>query len=225
VFRERVTGAGIKVEDCDNVTVSGNTCFNNTVDGIQVRNTSAAPTNTVISGNVANGNTVDGIHIIAGLRVNVSGNQVHGNGRNGIRMFADTGDTIDDVLIANNHCMANGADALESDIRVNGGSGTYGTIIIRGNFCDGAGTGTHGIDIEETTFTAIRVEDNYVANHATAELVTVAGVYLKHVGAGTPHATHTAAKGSMWYRTDGGTSTTLYVNEAGDTNWVAVVLT
>ena len=42
-------------------------------------------------------------------------------------------------------------------------------------------------------------------------------------GTGDPEAVVTASVGSIWIRTDGGTSTTLYVKETGtgNTGWVA----
>ena len=42
-------------------------------------------------------------------------------------------------------------------------------------------------------------------------------------GSGSPNGTVTAVVGSMYTRTDGGTSTTLYVKESGtgNTGWVA----
>lgn len=42
-------------------------------------------------------------------------------------------------------------------------------------------------------------------------------------GTGDPEAAVTASVGSIWIRTDGGTSTTLYVKETGtgNTGWVA----
>ena len=45
----------------------------------------------------------------------------------------------------------------------------------------------------------------------------------KRVGAGTPEGSVTAPVGSIYLRTDGGASTTLYVKEsgAGNTGWVA----
>jgi hypothetical protein len=40
-------------------------------------------------------------------------------------------------------------------------------------------------------------------------------------GRGTGAPAFAATKGSMYLRTDGGANTTLYINEAGTTTWVA----
>jgi hypothetical protein len=54
-------------------------------------------------------------------------------------------------------------------------------------------------------------------------LPTGAGGPVWNSGAGTPEGAVTAPVGSLWTRTDGGASTTLYVKESGvgNTGWVA----
>lgn len=49
------------------------------------------------------------------------------------------------------------------------------------------------------------------------------GTELVYTGEGTPEANVVAPIGSIYLRTDGGASTTLYVKESGtgDTGWVA----
>ena len=53
--------------------------------------------------------------------------------------------------------------------------------------------------------------------------VNVGGTAIWTSGTGTPEAAVTAPIGSLFTRTDGGTSTTLYIKEsgAGNTGWVA----
>ena len=54
-------------------------------------------------------------------------------------------------------------------------------------------------------------------------LLTTSGIRVEHAGTGTPEGSIIAGVGSLWRRTDGGTSTTLYVKESGTSNtgWVA----
>jgi len=56
---------------------------------------------------------------------------------------------------------------------------------------------------------------------ATAAITLGAGLVGIYVGSGAP--TITAAQGSMYFRTDGSsTSTRLYINTTGSTTWTAV---
>lgn len=60
-------------------------------------------------------------------------------------------------------------------------------------------------------------------NEARSGNVTeVAGVQI-HYGSGTPEGAVTAEAGSLFLRTDGGASTSLYVKESGsgNTGWIA----
>ncbi len=61
------------------------------------------------------------------------------------------------------------------------------------------------------------------ANAYAVNLKPGAGTVTWTSGAGTPEGVVTAAIGSMFTRTDGGASTTLYVKESGvgNTGWVA----
>jgi hypothetical protein len=54
-------------------------------------------------------------------------------------------------------------------------------------------------------------------------VLTTSSVYIDHVGSGTPEGSIIAAVGSLWRRTNGGTSTTFYVKESGTSNtgWIA----
>ena len=54
-------------------------------------------------------------------------------------------------------------------------------------------------------------------------LLTTSGIRVEHAGTGTPEGSIISAVGGLWRRTDGGTSTTLYVKESGTSNtgWVA----
>ena len=50
---------------------------------------------------------------------------------------------------------------------------------------------------------------------------TNAGVITSTISWGSGEPTHSAAKGSLYFRADGGANTCLYVNESGSTTWVA----
>lgn len=67
------------------------------------------------------------------------------------------------------------------------------------------------------------VVDGGTGGITAAEARTNIGLGHVHTGAGSPEGVLTAAVGSLYSRTDGGASTTLYVKEsgAGNTGWVA----
>jgi hypothetical protein len=72
------------------------------------------------------------------------------------------------------------------------------------------------------------VNNTYSVNTTKAtvlefNVLTTSSVYIDHAGSGTPEGFVIAAVGSIWRRTDGGTSTTFYVKESGTSNtgWVA----
>jgi hypothetical protein len=56
-----------------------------------------------------------------------------------------------------------------------------------------------------------------------ARLLLAIEILPVYTGAGTPESSIVAGVGSMYLRTDGGASTTLYIKESGtgDTGWVA----
>jgi hypothetical protein len=70
---------------------------------------------------------------------------------------------------------------------------------------------------------ANRPRSVYVATSLITPIVTWTGSVQDRSGSGTPEGAVTAAIGSVYRRTDGGASTTLYVKEsgAGNTGWVA----
>jgi hypothetical protein len=75
-----------------------------------------------------------------------------------------------------------------------------------------------------TQLTAVLADDSAYAPIGALSLVLGAtGVTTIGAGTGTPEAAVTAPVGSIWLRTNGGASTTLYVKEsgAGNTGWVA----
>lgn len=71
----------------------------------------------------------------------------------------------------------------------------------------------------DTRRAALELERHINAN--TALIATAAALVM--TGTGTPEAAVTAPVGTLFLRTDGGTSTTLYVKETGtgNTGWVA----
>lgn len=66
------------------------------------------------------------------------------------------------------------------------------------------------------------VQHNDDGSHSTITFTSTLGPLIKS-GAGAPEGIVTAPKGSLWLRTDGSTSTTLYVKTSGTaaTGWTA----
>lgn len=77
-----------------------------------------------------------------------------------------------------------------------------------------------GTTVKEFMTDAMETDD---AVTFTSSINLVSGSVLWQSGSGSPEGSITAAIGSLWTRTDGGASTTLYVKESGtgNTGWVA----
>ena len=197
-------GQGIKAEDYASITVSGNTCTGNAENGVQVRFSGSQPSHIAVAGNVCSNNTLAGVHIRAGEDVVVCGNQCDNNAGNNIWIEAPDSQTVTRVQVAGNHCYKSGSTLNDILVSATGGvPGTVGYVSIVGNFCDGGGTGNHGVGVLNAG-TRVNVIDNFCQNHAGTELSLVAGVYLRQNGTGTGvSATSAPIKGSMWFQSDG----------------------
>ena len=92
----------------------------------------------------------------------------------------------------------------------------------------GANTQIRGV-VEATSGSQNQIINNSFAIDLTKatlllfNVLTTSGIRIEHAGTGTPESSIIAGVGSLWRRTDGGTSTTLYVKESGTSNtgWVA----
>jgi len=75
----------------------------------------------------------------------------------------------------------------------------------------------------ETLVSTGIVKDNYRTDNIAQLDFTKFPIHYEGSGAGTPESAVTAGIGSVWYRNNGGSSTTLYIKESGtsDTGWVA----
>ena len=67
------------------------------------------------------------------------------------------------------------------------------------------------------------VKDNFRTDNLTQIDQTTYPVHYEGSGAGTPEGARIAGIGSVWYRNNGGSNTTLYIKESGtsSTGWVA----
>ena len=75
----------------------------------------------------------------------------------------------------------------------------------------------------ETLVSTGIVKDNYRTDNIAQLDFTKFPIHYEGSGAGTPESAVTAGIGSVWYRNNGGSSTTLYIKESGTSNtgWVA----
>lgn len=79
---------------------------------------------------------------------------------------------------------------------------------------------------DDSNYGAFTAGDITAANSAAASLYTFVGFSASlsiSAGTGSPEGVRSAVVGSIWIRTNGGASTTLYVKESGtgNTGWVA----
>lgn len=75
----------------------------------------------------------------------------------------------------------------------------------------------------ETLVSTGIVKDNYRTDNIAQLDFTKFPIHYEGSGAGTPESAVTAGVGSVWYRNNGGSNTTLYIKESGTSNtgWVA----
>lgn len=93
-----------------------------------------------------------------------------------------------------------------------------GTAIVSGNYIANC---TTGISFPSGAADC-RLGENVITG-GTTRLLNASAQVIHHSGTGTPEAALTAGIGSIYVRTDGGASTTLYIKESGtgNTGWVA----
>jgi hypothetical protein len=226
--------------------VSNNTIeiTNSSVAGVNaIRLTALSASNVsdnIISGNIikAPGRSSEGlIQIVGGSSVVSQNNSVVDNIiiANGQRGSQSTGIQLINVVdsdVTNNkiRCEFDAASAsfffaidINACTRV-----TVGSNQVRCTASFGANTQIRGV-VEATSGSQNQIINNSFAIDLTKatlflfNVLTTSGIRIEHAGTGTPESSIIAGVGSLWRRTDGGASTTLYVKESGTSNtgWVA----
>jgi hypothetical protein len=124
----------------------------------------------------------------------------------------------------------NGWRSMNNDQTANSGFGGSGFAAVTNNTFYGFATGTiAGMNVTSGTAIDLRTNSTVAVSIDSAQVVTVSQAKLAvgtckiYSGSGSPEGALTAGICSMWLRTDGGASTTLYIKEsgAGNTGWVA----
>ena len=79
------------------------------------------------------------------------------------------------------------------------------------------------LDTAETFVSTGIVKDNYRTDNIAQQDWTKFPIHYEGSGSGTPESVVVAGVGSVWYRNDGGASTSLYIKGSGTSNtgWVA----
>jgi hypothetical protein len=139
----------------------------------------------------------------------------------GINATADTTNklSVNSGAILFNH---NGTDV---QVKVNkNAAGNSGSFLFQTGFSGRAEIGLTGDD--DFHFKVSSNGSTYVEAiklDKTTGALTIAGGAIIRAGTGTPEAVVTAPVGSIFLRTDGGASTTLYVKQSGsgNTGWTA----
>lgn len=145
--------------------------------------------------------------------VRIEGNGVTNPVGNGVRLSSSASGSADSVRIRDN--VVRGGAGTTDCIFV-GGPATWTDVTLDDNECTG---GTSDINIAGGTITRLRGRHKIVTGFTNA---LNQGQFLLF-GAGSPVATYAAGVGSMFYRSDGGTGTTVYYLEAaGKTAWTRV---
>jgi len=175
----------------------------------------------------------------------IAANFIYRNGASGMRFNVLTDSTIKDNDCIDNDANTNGADGDDSSgIRFNSGNKR---IQLHGNTCrvtDVLQYQKYGFSAGSSGNEDIHGFHNFANANRTAEFDWDAaatgqwihpdgtcvkegnpgGAFLKRqIGAGSPEGAVTAPIGSVYYRTDGSTSTTLYIKTSGsgNTGWTA----
>ena len=234
-----------------NDRVEGNIVSNNTIQitnlsvaGVNaIRLTALSASNVsdnIISGNIikAPGKSNEGlIQVLGGTSVISQNNSVVDNViiANGQRGSASTGIqlvNLADCDVTNNkiRCEFDAASTsfffaidLTACTRV-----TVASNQVRCTASFGANTQIRGV-VEQTSGSANQILNNRFTVDLTKatfmlfSLLTTSSIRVEHAGTGTPEGSIISAVGGLWRRTDGGTSTTLYVKESGTSNtgWAA----
>lgn len=222
----------ISVYDSSDCVIVSNFVADADRAGIEVNdNTASAPPQDAMRIVVADNQIINaaqhGIFVSAGTVI-LRGNIVHSAGYDGIKV-AEGGDN---VLIDGNIITDVGQAELSGSqygVQISNGAddnGVTNAVIANNIIRDDQGTPTmeYGIAVDNSEVT-MRVTNNIVAGASSANLYfnSFSSCLLDHHGAGTPEGSVKASIGSVWRRTDGGTTATLYVKESGtgNTGWVA----
>lgn len=225
----------IWIDDSTNVTITGNTMRNNTVSssfkGIRVTKQGyTLDPNKVTTGINIGPNTLTNCFIVSEAFGTPTGTPSFGS----IKVTGAT-ITLDGVTNAYGISLTSGltntvigcsvVGALTSSIYISPTSNQF--IVVMGNITTKAGTESSvGFTLANTNAFRPIVENNQWINGAPSvgQAVGAEIIGLRiFAGPGTPLSVVSAPVGSLFLRTDGGTSTSLYVKESGtsSTGWVA----
>ena len=223
----------------DNVNVTGNHVEGVTWYGVDIDSDEGDEINVVANtfrATVTSGSV--GVRCRAdGEGFNIANNTIHGFDYP-VSVQPQAGDTTDAISITDNKFLS----IQDTGVLINPGStGVVAFVEIRGNTF--RGSSYEGVEFSGTATTKLVLGPNDFDSNVTAEydvntapteiLSTVMGEYTDaiadtaipkiYVGSGTPESVVAAGVSSLFLRTDGGTSTTLYVKETGtgNTGWIA----
>lgn len=104
-------GCGIRIENCDNAVISGNSCHHNTLDGIRVSNSSYIQ----LAGNRCGGNNVARVEYAGGIQLRGKGKHISITGNHlasreetqSYAIIADADAELSCVTVAANHVTGN----------------------------------------------------------------------------------------------------------------------
>lgn len=202
--------------------------------------TVGAPRWISIEGNALHGADRNGLRTDWLSYAKISGNFIYGNNESGMRFNKLTYSEITDNFCLDNDADDDGADGdTSSGIRFNANNNH---LVLRGNTCRVTSSGhfqKYGFSAGSGTNLLIDGYHNYANENRTAEFdwdASVTGLWVhpdgtcikegspgnaflkRQSGTGSPEGVVTATVGSIYYRTDGSTSTTLYVKTSGSSN-------
>jgi hypothetical protein len=197
----------------------------NLLNGIGIRIGEQSPEVLSVQGNTITSPAFEGIQTTANATpvytttATVRGNVVTKPWRNGISLVGTTNGvlTCAENTVRDANQSTTGTASTGSAIFLTG----WTDVIYRDNTLgDTQGVTTQaGLD-SVTSVTTLRELDNITIGTVTTRTRTsVTSRVFRGRGSGAP--SFAAAVGSIYYRSDGGAVTTLYVNEAGTSTWVA----
>jgi parallel beta-helix repeat protein len=165
------TLSGIYVNRSNDVNITGNSCLENTVDGIKIDGSASDTYGFLISSNLVKGNTEIGIQAWYANKSTITGNKILGNGKEGIYSFDGHDSTITANEISGN---SQTTDATYNGIWLNRSD----DCVVSGNLIrhDG-GTNQHkyGIEIEATAENNLVTGNNIVNSGRTASILDSSG--------------------------------------------------
>jgi parallel beta-helix repeat protein len=241
-----VTGAklyGIEVVKSNNIAVSGNTVTGGalTVRGIAVNGTSSSSAAVSITGNNVTDCTGYGIRSQGATQITIAGNACQLTGSAGIytqnAAYATvTGNIVVDVALTMNDgiffdgctwltCTGNTVAGVDNNgILVYAASAVTVRAFVFANALDVVGV-AQPVATNLSGGAALSAVSQIAGNSGVANQVDWLGVVKVATGTGSPEGAVVGGIGSLYLRTDGSTSTTLYVKTAGaattNTGWTA----